>query len=350
MTLDAHCVADVGTLRLDAAVRVEAGEVLALLGPNGAGKSTLLRCLAGLVPIERGRIIIDGRIVDDPERRIFVEPADRRVGVVFQQYLLFEHMSVLDNVAFGPRARGSTKHHARQIAHRWLERFEIGDLGGRRPGTLSGGQSQRVALARALATDPYLLLLDEPLAALDAGTRSTVRRSLRDHLGNFGGARILVTHDPVDAFALADRVAVLEGGEITQTGSIADIAARPRTRYVADLVGTNLVSGDVDRGVLTTDAGARIVIADAASGRACAVINPRSVVLSRVAPTTSVRNTWTGAITAIEPLGERVRVSVAASLPITAEITPSAVHELGLTIGLEVHAAVKATDITAYPA
>jgi molybdate transport system ATP-binding protein len=350
MTLDARCVVDVGTLRLDVQLRVEAGEVLALLGPNGAGKSTLLRCLAGLVPIQYGRIIIGDTVVDDPERAIFVGPAERRVGVVFQQYLLFEHMSVLDNVAFGPRARGSTKHHARQVAHQWLGRLGIGDLCGQRPATLSGGQSQRVALARALATDPHLLLLDEPLAALDAGTRSTVRRSLRDHLADFGGARILVTHDPVDAFALADRVAILEGGQIVQSGALADITARPRSRYVADLVGTNLVLGVVEHGVMTTDAGAHIVIADAPAGRACAVVNPRSVVLSRSAPATSLRNTWTGTITAIEPLGERARVSIAAPLPITAEITTSAVRELGLAVGVEVHAAVKATDITAYPA
>jgi molybdate transport system ATP-binding protein len=350
VTVDAHGGLRVGDLDLHITLHVEPGEVVALLGPNGAGKTTMLRCLAGLTAIDRGRITLDGVVVDDPEHGIFVEPPHRNVGVVFQHYVLFEHMSVRENVAYGMRARGTAKATARRCADDWLGRLGLDGLADRRPPTLSGGQAQRVALARALAVNPRLLLLDEPLAALDAGTRGAVRRDLRDHLATFDGARILVTHDPVDAFALADRVAIVEAGRIVQDGSLADVTARPRTRYVADLVGTNLVSGHVDHGVLTTQRGATLVIADASAGPAFAVIAPRSIVLSVSAPATSVRNTWPGTITAVDRLGERVRVSIEGVLPITAEITPAALADLGLDVGVAVYAAVKATDITAYPA
>ncbi len=194
-------------------------------------------------------------------------PAEQRpIGVVFQDYLLFAHLTAIENVAFGLRARGVPKSEARREHARWLARVGLDDHASHRPRSLSGGQAQRVALARALATDPRLLLLDEPLAALDAGTRGGVRRDLRRHLESFDGMRILVTHDPVDAYALADRVAILDAGRIVQVGTIDEVTAHPRSRYVADLVGTNLVAGTVGDGVLTTDAGAHVVIADAVAG------------------------------------------------------------------------------------
>ena len=263
MTLDAQIGLQLGSLDLDVELRAAPGEVVALLGPNGAGKSTVLRCLAGLVPLDRGCIEIDGVVVDDPAGDVLVEPEDRPTGFVFQDYVLFDHLSVVENVAYGMRARGTAKREARQRAHEWLERFDLADYAPQRPGALSGGQAQRVALARALATSPRLLLLDEPLAALDAGTRANVRRDLRRHLAGFDGMRLVVTHDPVDAYALADRVVVLESGRIVQTGTLAEVTAHPRTRYVADLVGVNLIVGDVVDGVLTTPSGARVVIADA---------------------------------------------------------------------------------------
>jgi molybdate transport system ATP-binding protein len=206
MSLSARLSLQLGTLDLQAQLHVEPGELLALLGPNGAGKSTLLRCLAGLAPIDEGRVVIDGTVVDEPSTSTYVEPEHRPIGFVFQHYLLFEHMSVVENVAYGLRARKVPKATARRTAQEWLERVGLGRYAEQRPRSLSGGQAQRAALARALATNPRLLLLDEPLAALDVGTRGAVRRDLRLHLDTFEGMRILVTHDPVDAYALADRV------------------------------------------------------------------------------------------------------------------------------------------------
>ena len=240
---------------------------------------------------------------------------------------------------------------ARTVATDWLGRMGLADHAAHRPAQLSGGQAQRVALARALATQPRLLLLDEPLAALDAGARGSVRRDLRRHLATFEGMRLLVTHDPVDAYALADRVAILDGGRIVQTGTLAEVTAHPRSRYVADLVGVNLVSGSVADGVLVTRAGARVVIADASPGPTFAVIRPHSILLVRAAPTgSSARNLWGGTVTDIDRLGDRVRVGITGVLPLTAEITAEALDALALRTGDEIHASVKATDIEVYPA
>ena len=351
MTLDARIGLQLGSLDLDVELRAAPGEVVALLGPNGAGKSTVLRCLAGLVPLDRGCISIDGVVVDDPADDMLVEPEDRPIGFVFQDYVLFDHLSVVENVAYGMRARGTPKREARRRSHEWLERFDLVDYARQRPGALSGGQAQRVALARALATTPRLLLLDEPLAALDAGTRAIVRRDLRRHLAGFDGMRLVVTHDPVDAYALADRVVVLESGRIVQTGTLAEVTAHPRTRYVADLVGANLVVGDVLDGVLTTESGARVVIADADDGPTLATIRPHSVLLARGdAAASSARNSWRGTISDIDRLGERVRLVIVGELPLTAEITAAALDDLDLHPGDDVHASVKATDIEVAPA
>ncbi len=351
MTLSAHVALRLGTLDLIADLDVQPGEMVALLGPNGAGKSTLLRCLAGLAPIDSGRIAIDDLVVDEPSTEVFVEPENRPIGFVFQNYLLFEHMSLLENVAYGLRARGTLKADARRTAREWIERVGLTEYTNQRPSSLSGGQAQRAALARALATNPRLLLLDEPLAALDAGTRSSVRRDLRRHLATFDGMRVLVTHDPVDAYALADRVAILDAGRVVQVGSLADVTAHPRSRYVADLVGVNLVTGTVSDGVLTTATGARVVIADALPGPSFAMIRPPSIALVRnQLPGSSARNVWSGTITDIDRLGDRVRVGIAGQLPLTAEVTGAALDALTLRPGDEVHASVKATDIEVYPA
>ncbi len=351
MTLDARIGLRLGSLDLQVELAAHPGEVVALLGPNGAGKSTVLRCLAGLEPVDSGRVSIDGVVVDDPAADVFVEPEDRPIGFVFQDYVLFDHLTVLENVAYGMRARGVAKADARQRALEWLERFDLATYSRQRPGALSGGQAQRVALARALATNPRLLLLDEPLAALDVGTRAAVRRDLRQHLASFDGMRLVVTHDPVDAHALADRVVVLEAGRVVQTGTLAEVTAHPRTRYVADLVGVNLITGDVVDGVLTTPTGARVVIADAAAGPALATIRPHSVLLVRGDATgSSARNSWPGTIVDIDRLGERVRVVIIGELPLTAEITAAALDELQLRLGDRVHASVKATDIEVTPA
>jgi molybdate transport system ATP-binding protein len=347
--LSARVGVDLGGFTLDVALDVAAGEILAVLGPNGSGKSTLLRALSGLRPLDRGSIVLDGDVLDDPATDTFVVPEARSVGVVFQEHLLFDHLSALENVAFGLRARGVRTSDARTRARDRLERVGLADFAETRPSRLSGGQAQRVALARALAIDPALLLLDEPLAALDVRTRQDVRRSLRDHLATFPGVRVLVTHDPIDAYALADRVAIFEDGRIAQVGTIADVTAHPRSRYVAELVGMNLVRGVVDGGVLTTDRGARLVVA-ADPGPVFAVIRPQAITLSRSADTTSsARNVLAGTVVDIDRLGERARVGVDGPIPLVAEITVAALDALGLRPGDTVHAALKATDITTYP-
>jgi molybdate transport system ATP-binding protein len=225
------------SFRLDMGISVAPGRTAALLGPNGAGKSTVVAALAGILPLDAGRIELGDAVLDDPAGGVFVAAEDRSVGVVFQDYLLFPHLSVLENIAFGPRSRGLARSRARDRATEWIERLELGGLQERRPRDLSGGQAQRVALARTLATEPDLLLLDEPLAALDVTTRSEVRWVLAEHLQAFDGPRLLITHDPQEAFLLADEIHVLEDGRVTQAGTADDIRLRPRTRYAADRSG-----------------------------------------------------------------------------------------------------------------
>ncbi|WP_240917739.1 ABC transporter ATP-binding protein [Phycicoccus sp. HDW14] len=246
-----------GPFTLRAAVTAAAGEVVAVLGPNGSGKSTLLGALAGLVPLSAGRVTLDGSVFDDATDGTFVEAAQRPVGFVFQDYRLFPHLSVLDNVAFSPHVRGMSRGAARAVAAGWLDRLGLAELARRRPDRLSGGQAQRVALARALAGDPSLLLLDEPLSALDARTRLDVQTELRTHLADFPGPCLLVTHDPLEALVLADRLVVLEEGRVVQEGSPAEVARRPATEYVARLVGLNLYPGTADGPTVTLEAGGR---------------------------------------------------------------------------------------------
>jgi molybdate transport system ATP-binding protein len=350
MSLDARIVRTLGNFELDIELRADVGEVVALLGPNGAGKSTVFRCLAGLLPVDAGRLVLDGRTLDDPAADIFVPPDRRPVAVVFQDYLLFPNLTALENVAFGLRARGTSKGRARSQAAVWLERVGLADHSAHRPKELSGGQAQRVALARALATEPRLLLLDEPLAALDAGTRGDVRRDLRRHLANFDGVHLLVTHDPVDAYALADRVIILERGRIVQTGPIAEVTARPRSRYIADLVGVNLLLGSADHGAIMTGNGGRVVAAQPVDQPVFAVIQPHSVALYLAAPHGSPRNVWPSTVTDVDRHADVVRVRLDGPVPLVAEITPAALDELALRPGDQVWAAVKATDVTTYPA
>ena len=340
-----------GPFELDVDLQVDDGEVVALLGPNGAGKTTALRAIAGLQPLDHGRITLDGTVLDDPAADVFVPTADRPIGVVFQDYLLFPRLTALDNIAFGLRARGHDKASARSQARRWLERFALTDHAHARPRTLSGGQAQRVALARALATDPRLLLLDEPLAALDAGTRVEVRTELRRHLATFAGARLLITHDPVDALVLADRLVIIEGGHITQTGTPAEVTARPASRYVAQLVGINLLHGTAAGDhTVRLDTGAELTVADPLPGPDVAVaIRPQAIALHRHQPEGSPRNTWTSTVTDLEIDRDRVRVTLTGPVPVTAEVTPAAVAELDLTPGTTVWATVKAVDLTTYP-
>jgi molybdate transport system ATP-binding protein len=350
MSLEARVRLRLGRLGLDAALSVATGELVVLLGPNGAGKTTLLRALAGLVPLDGGRVMLDGTVLDDPGARVRVPPERRPVGFVFQDYLLFPHLSALENVAFGLRARGVARREAHARAAGWLERVGLADRAGVRPRALSGGQAQRVALARALATGPRLLLLDEPLAALDAGARAELRRELRRHLASYEGIRLLVTHDPVEAMIMADRLVVLEQGRVSQDGTPSEVSTRPRSRYVADLVGLNLFHGRASQGRVELPAGQVLVSADGGDGEVFAVVHPRAVALHRQPPEGSPRNVWTGAPEVLEIVGDRVRVRVGGPAPLVAEVTPAAAAELQLAAGGRVWASVKATEVTVYPA
>jgi molybdate transport system ATP-binding protein len=354
----AELSADLGVRRggfiLELRLHIGAGEVVALLGPNGSGKSTALRALAGLLRITSGQITVAGRVVADSTSGVHRAPHERRIGVVFQDYLLFPHLSVLDNVAFGPLVNGADRPEARRRAAEWLARVGIADLETAKPRLVSGGQAQRVALARALATDPQLLLLDEPLAALDAKTHLLVRTELRRHLGDFAGATLLVTHDPIDAAVLADRLVVIEHGRVVQQGRPQEVARRPRTDYVARLVGLNLLAG---RGVghrVVLPTGGSVELAESAFDEVHVAFRPAAVSLFVHRPDGSPRNLWAGRIAALEPHGEGVRAEIAGApdrqSSILAEITPSAVAELELVPGREVWAAVKASDIEVYAA
>jgi molybdate transport system ATP-binding protein len=305
--------------RVEAAYRLAPGQVLAVIGPNGAGKSSLVHALAGLVPA-RGSAILDGtELLDRPV-------AERSVGMVFQRQLLFPHLTALANTAFGPRARGVSRRVAESLAQEWLERLEVGELAGRRPGELSGGQAQRVAIARALATEPRLLLLDEPLTGLDVKVAMTLRIELGRHLARFEGVAVLVTHHAIDAFTIADRVMVLDEGRVAQVGTPAEVSQRPRTEHVARLVGLN-------------------VVPDGAHLRA---FPPEAVAVSLAEPVGSPRFRWHGRVADVSPHGDAVRLLVRAETDLIADVTPAAATELGLVPGRDVWVSVKATAVTTY--
>lgn len=334
---------------LDLAFSIAPGRTVALLGPNGAGKSTAVSAIAGLIPIDRGSVVLNQVTLDDPQRGVFIDPEQRRIGVVFQEYLLFPHLSAVENVAFGLRSRRVPHAAALSAARQWLERVDLSGQGDRRPAELSGGQRQRVALARALITEPDLLLLDEPLSALDVTTRAQLRRSLAAHLEGFLGPRLLITHDPTEAFLLADQVHLIENGSITQSGTPDQIRLSPRTDYAADLAGSNLVSGQADGG--TIDTGTHLLhIADRnLAGPVLATIAPAAVSVYRERPEGSPRNSWLTTIELVESLGDRVRLRIGEPLPLTVEITQQAFEELELSAGSSVWVSVKATEIGVEP-
>lgn len=338
-----------GSFELRAQLSVPPGTTSALLGPNGAGKSTAVAAIAGLVGIDSGRIALDGTVLDDAEAGVFVPATDRRIGVVFQDRLLFPHLDCLENIAFGLRSGGVGGDEARARAAGWMQRLGLAGLEHRRPGELSGGQAQRVALARALVIDPDLLLLDEPLSAVDVSTRIDLRHLLAEYLDGFAGPRLLITHDPTDAFLLADRIHILEAGVITQTGSADDIRIRPRTPYAADLGGSNLVIGMASDGRVVTDGHAILVADREAHGRVLVTIRPTSISLHTHRPDGSARNVWTTTVDRIEHLGPRVRLRTGAPIPLTVEITDRAVSEMGIAPGLGVWLAIKATEIQVEP-
>jgi molybdate transport system ATP-binding protein len=346
-----------GTFRLDVDVTVEPGEVLGVIGPNGSGKTTLLRALAGLTPITDGRITLGDQILDSVQPAAFVAPEQRPIGFVFQNYRLFPHLNVRDNVAFAPRCRKAGRKQSRLIADHWLHRLRLADLAERKPAQLSGGQAQRVALARALAADPGLLLLDEPLAALDARTKLEIRAELRRHLTEFPGATLLVTHDPLEAMVMADRLIVIEDGRIVQHGDPASVARRPATQYVARLVGLNLYRGTLGnygRIILRDNAGTLVTTRhlpadDPPPGQVLVAIRPTAIAVHTARPDhSSPRNIWAGMVTGLELLTDRVRAQVTGRPSALVDLTPDAVAELDLVEGSEVWLSAKATDLDVY--
>lgn len=323
------------------------GEAVALVGPNGAGKTTVLRALAGLLATTDGWIALDTAVLDGEGGA--VPPERRPAGVVFQDYLLFPHLTALENAAFGLRARGTHRHTARSRAREWLDRVGIGEYAHSRPRSLSGGQAQRVALARALATEPRVLLLDEPLAALDASTRVTVRSELRRHLENYQGACVLVSHDPLDAMVLADRLLVLEGGRVVQQGAPAEIAEHPRTDYVAQLVGLNLYRGTAEGTTIHLAEGGCLTAAEPGNGDVLAAFPPTVVSLYRDQPHGSSRNTWPVRVESLEQHGTITRVRASGEPDVLVDITPAAVADLDATVGTLLWAELKATEVRSYP-
>lgn len=354
--LSAEVTVNRSAFTLEAELAVERGEVIGVVGPNGAGKSTLLHALAGLAPLSGGWIAVADQAWDHPERGLFVPVRQRRVGVVFQDYLLFPHLSVAENVAFGLRTRGTPRREARRRAGAWLQRVGLESHTRQRPGTLSGGQAQRAALARALASEPDVLLLDEPLAAVDPDARQQLRRELRHHLEAFDGPCLLVSHEPVEALALAHRLLVIEDGQITHAGPAMEVAQRPRSAWAAGLAGINLYHGRWRGDHLETAAGSRIVASHsgpeelARDEEAFAVVHPHAVALYRDRPEGTPRNVWRASVETVDVQGDRVRVGLGGELAITAEVTPQAMAALDLGAGGSVWVSVKASEVAAYTA
>ncbi|MER6388097.1 ABC transporter permease [Streptomyces sp. NPDC001523] len=320
------------------------GTTIAVVGENGAGKTTLLRALLGLTPRAHARLALGDTDVTA------LPPHKRHVAWVPQDGALFPHLTALSNTAYGLRAHGTPRARARAEARQWLDRLGVGHLAHRKPAQLSGGQAQRVALARALATRPRLLLLDEPLAALDQTTRARVRHTLRTHLAGFGGVCLIVTHDPVEAVSLADRVLVLSDGHTLQDAPPAEVTRHPRSPWVARMLGRNAWPGTTTAHGLALTGGGRLVVPEAQpeGTPALAIIAPEAVSLHRARPSGSARNVWPGTVREITATGSRLRVLVAsAEVPdLVAEITPEAAAELGIVDGASVWSSVKATEIT----
>jgi molybdate transport system ATP-binding protein len=349
MTLAAKIELARGDFAVRAELAVAGGEVLALVGPNGAGKTTLLRALAGLDAVDAGEIRLDERVLDAPAAGVFVPPEARDVGYAFQDQRLFPHLGALDNIAFGLRARGVARDEARRRAARWLEHVGATELAAQRPAGFSGGEGQRVALARALATEPRLLLLDEPLAAIDAASRIVLRRLLLERLRLRTGPSLVVTHDPVEAAVLGRRIVVLDGGAVVDAGTPAEIAAAPRSAYAAAHVGLNVFRGRAAGHWLDVGSGGTLFLATSNRGEVTAVVHPHAVSLHAVRPEGSPRNTWAATVAALVPVGECVRVRLDAHIPIVAEVTERAVAELHLTRGRPLWVSLKATEIAVVP-
>jgi molybdate transport system ATP-binding protein len=352
--LAVHVEVRLSRLLVQTALDLPSG-TLGLIGPSGAGKSTVLRAVAGLLRPARGRIALAGRTLFDSAGRIDLAPEHRRIGVVFQDYALFPHLTVAGNVAYGLRAAGWGRHDAARRASEALRRFGMDDLAGVRPASLSGGERQRVALARAVVTEPDALLLDEPLSALDAATRGHVATELAGHLGALGLPTILVSHDFQDVVGLADRIAVMEAGRVVQSGTAAELLESPASQFVAAFTGVNFFHGTAGphgelTAVASSEGDATFLSTDRESGRVGVVVYPWEVAISKDAPDGSALNTLIGPVRRLAAVGNRVRVTVGSRPAVVAEITEESAARLGLGPGVPVVATWKATGTRLVPA
>lgn len=343
--MNLECTARVRARNFEVSFSLATGETVAVMGPNGAGKSTLLGVLAGLVKPDDGGATLGGKVLFGGGR--WVPPHTRGVALLAQDALLFPHLSVLENVAFGPRSAGTPKQAARDSARRWLREVEAIDLADRRPASLSGGQAQRVAIARALATEPDLLLLDEPLAALDISVAPMLRRTLRRVLD--GPSAVIVTHDMVDALLLADRVVIVDGGHIVEEGPTRVVLEQPRSSFAAGLAGLNLVTGRTVEGGLASPEGIQLsALAEPSlpvGEEGAAIFSPRAVAVHQQRPAGSPRNVLPVTITDLEQHGPRTTVRAG---HLSAEITTAAAADLDLHPGMAVYFSVKSTEISLY--
>ena len=347
-----------GSFALELSLAAEPRSTLVLVGENGSGKTTFLRLLAGLDRPDHGRIALGDRVWFDGTRGTFVAPEHRAIGYVPQDLALFPHLSVRENVGFGLRASQRPDAEVRQRVDALLDRFGITALAERRPGTISGGERQRVALGRALALEPELLLLDEPFASLDLPTRRGMRGEMRRLLGSLPCVTVFVTHDPMEALAFGDQIAVLEDGRATQVGDRDDLLRHPRSAYVAEFLGLNRFVGRVvsrSGGVaqVACDGGTLSVVDPGEGDDVLVVVAPREIVLSlsREKPAGSALNVFSGVIdelTPEPPNGERMRVRIGSRPPLVAEVTRASAESMGLAAGIAVYASFKATGATVF--
>jgi len=348
--LEAQLEKRVGGLQVRVSLQVAEGQTMAIVGPTGCGKTTTLMMIAGLMRPDRGRITFNGHTLFDSEKEIDVPPERRNIGVVFQSHALFPHLSVFDNVAYGLRARGFPRREIERKVESITSVLGLKDLAQRRPRELSGGESQRVALARALVFDPPVLMLDEPLAALDLQTRHEVRRELRQVLRRFGKTTIVVTHDPIDALTLGSTICVLENGEVRQVGDRHALLAEPKSQFVAQFMGVNFFRGIArsvtGEGLTEVEvAGQKVFTAERVSGETALTFLPSEVTVAREPPRGSALNVFRGEVSEIIPLGDRVRLSVDAGIPIVAEITAHSFASLAVSEASPVYVAFKATAV-----
>ena len=337
----------VGSLDLAIDLQIAPGECLALAGPSGAGKTSVLRVVAGLLGPETGRVACGEETWLDTQRGVNVAPERRRCGYLFQDYALFPHMRAWQNVAYP--LRELPRDERRRRAHDLLDRFGLADRADARPGTLSGGERQRVALARALAREPRALLLDEPLSALDARTRAAASRELATTLRTAGVPAILVTHDFTEAAQLADRVAIVDRGHAIQTGTAAELAARPKSAFVADFTGAVVLTGTASAGAggteVALEGGGVVHSTDEATGAVAVSVHPWEIALgpADAQPDGSAQNRLPATVESVTTVGSRTRVGLDAGQPLAAEVTTASAERLGLAPGVAVVATWKAT-------